>query len=337
MKLIFTGDLHLRGTNPRNRIGSYVDAAKAKLREVFTLAEEVGAVAILIPGDIFDAPQVADSVKSMYADLLEESPVPIYTTPGNHDLSGYNIETYDNSSLKILERMLPKLEVIKEPGRVRIFHYSGSDLSVALTFQPYSGQVDRAGFGYETGQGDTLPNDSGYETPFYIHVAHGMALDHIPPFDRFTLLQDIKTDADLVLTGHDHTGYGVYKRADGKVFCNPGALLRSAASMSELERPIQIAVIDIRSKTDFDVTLVPIRCAKVGAEVLDRSGIEADKKRSYAMESFAALIKTNTGAKVLLDIPTIMETIAAQEGVDPEVIAVALKKIEEARGAAYCR
>ena len=332
MKLIYTGDWHLRGTNPRNRIGSYVDAAKAKIREVFAIAAEVDAVAILVPGDIFDAPQVADSVKSMYADLLQESPVPIYTTPGNHDLSGYNIDTYDNGSLKILSRMVPLLDVETDCSTCKVIKDEDSGVIALVTFTPYSGKVDRDGYGYSP---DTLfYKESDY---LRIHVAHGMALDHIPPFDRFTLLQDIKTDADLVLTGHDHTGYGVYKRADGKVFCNPGALLRSAASMSELERPIQIAVIDIRAKDDFDITLVPLKSAKVGSEVLDRSGIEADKKRSYAMESFAALIKTNTGAKVLLDIPTIIETIAAQEGVDPEVIAVALKKIEEARGAAYCR
>ena len=327
MKLIYTGDWHLRGTNPRNRIGSYVDAAKDKIREVFEIAQEVGAVAIICGGDIFDAPQVADSVKSMYADLLGESPVPIYTTPGNHDLSGYNIDTYDNGSLKILERMVPGLHVRLRPDRAQVY-ITDEGTPVYLTFTPYSGRVDRDGYGYSP---ENLGSIEASQIPFRIHVAHAMALDHIPPFDRYTLLQDIKTEADLVLTGHCHTGYGVYNRADGKVFCNPGALLRSSASMSELERPIQIAVIDIRSKTDFDITLVPLKSAKVGAEVLDRSGIESDKARSYAMESFAALIKTNTGAKVLLDIPTIIETIAAQEGIDAEVIAVALKKIEEAR------
>ncbi len=331
MKLIFTGDWHLRGTNPRNRIGSYVDAAKEKIREVFAIAVDIGAKAILVPGDIFDAPQVADSVKSMYADLLSESPVPIYTTPGNHDLSGYNIDTYENGSLKILSRMVPGLGVVIRPNDGKLFtEYGdmGEELLVHVTFTPYSGKVDREGYGYTP---DYLGAFSSFTEPFRIHVAHAMALDHIPPFDRYTLLQDIKTEADLVLTGHDHTGYGVYRRADGKVFCNPGALMRSSASMSELERPIQVAVIDIRTKDDFDVTLIPIRSARVGSEVLDRSGIEADKARSYAMESFAALIKTNTGAKVLLDIPTIIETIASQEGIDAEVIATALKKIEEAR------
>ncbi|MCO5387833.1 MAG: metallophosphoesterase [Desulfosporosinus sp.] len=330
MKLIFTGDWHLRGTNPRNRIGSYVDAAKAKLLEVFEIAKEVKAVAILVPGDIFDAPQVADSVKSMYADLLQESQVPIVTTPGNHDLSGYNLETYENGSLKILSRMVPGLRTMLDPGEPLVIIPEDGEPPICITFTPYSGKVDRDGYGYSP---EDLRSLEGYLEPFRIHVAHAMALDHVPPFDRYTLLQDVKTEADLVLTGHDHTGYGVFRRADGKVFCNPGALMRSSASMSELERPIQIAVIDVRAKDDFDITLVPLKSAKVGSEVLDRSGIEADKERSYAMESFAALIKTNTGAKVLLDIPTIIETIAAQEGIDAEVIATALKKIEEARAA----
>ena len=329
MKLIFTGDWHLRGTNPRNRVGSYVDAAKAKVREVFALAEEVGALAILVPGDIFDGHQVADSVKDMYADLLQESPVPIYTTPGNHDLSGYNLDTYHNGSLRILERMVPGLDVVTDNSLCKIIKDDDTGLIALVTFQHYSGKVDRDGYGYS-------PDTLFYPDKDYcrIHVAHGMALDHIPPFDRFTLLPDIVTEADLVLTGHDHTGYGVYRRADGKVFCNPGSLLRSSASMSELERPIQVAVIDVRGKTDFDITLVRLKSAKLGTEVLDRTGIEADAARSYAMDTFAALIKTNTGAKVLLDITAIVETIAAQEEIDQEVVDVALKKIAEARAIA---
>lgn len=333
MKLVYTGDWHLRGTNPRNRVGSYVDAAKDKLREVFAIAEQVDAVAILCGGDIFDGHQVADSVKDMYADLLSESPVPIYTTAGNHDLSGYNLDTYRNGSLSILERMVPGLTVALNESRGRLLVDPKDGKSAFVTFTPYSGKVDREGYGYNPG---ATPGLSCYEygEPLKIHVAHGMALDHVPPFDRFTLLPDIVTEADIVLTGHCHTGYGVYHRADGKVFCNPGSLLRSSASMSELERPIQIAVIDIRAKDDFDITLVPLKSAKVGTEVLDRTGIEADAARSYAMDTFAALIKTNTGAKVLLDITAIVETIAAQEEVDQEVVDVALKKIAEARGVA---
>lgn len=34
VKFLFVGDLHLRGTNPRNRIDDYKEAAKQKLKEV---------------------------------------------------------------------------------------------------------------------------------------------------------------------------------------------------------------------------------------------------------------------------------------------------------------
>ena len=35
VKFLFVGDLHLRGTNPRNRIDDYKEVAKQKLKEVF--------------------------------------------------------------------------------------------------------------------------------------------------------------------------------------------------------------------------------------------------------------------------------------------------------------
>ena len=53
-----------------------------------------------------------------------------------------------------------------------------------------------------------------------------------------------------------------------------------------------------------------LQSAKPGEEVLDRSRIEAEKKRAYAMEEFASLIQTETGEDVLVDINTIVESIA---------------------------
>lgn len=38
VKFLFVGDLHLRGTNPRNRIDDYKEVAKQKLKEVFKIA-----------------------------------------------------------------------------------------------------------------------------------------------------------------------------------------------------------------------------------------------------------------------------------------------------------
>ncbi|WP_371374478.1 exonuclease SbcCD subunit D [Sporomusa aerivorans] len=315
MKFLFVGDLHLRGTNPRNRIDDYKEAVKAKLREVFSLAEQHEIKAILCPGDIWDRPEVSIGVLVEFMQVFRECPVDFYTCAGNHDIHGYNLDTYDRTSLRLLAELVPKFRVFSE-SQVMVYP------DVAITFGPYSGRIDREGHGYDTHWKDEQ---------FKIHITHGMLLDHTPPFDRFTLIQDVKTTADLVLTGHDHHGFGIYRRSDGKVFCNPGSLTRISASTGEIERPIQVALIDVLDKQTFDIQLIPLQSAKPGSEVLDRSKIEAEKQRQYAMEEFAALIQTGSGEKVLLNINDIVESIAAKESLAPDVVKKTLEKIQEQR------
>jgi exonuclease SbcD len=323
-RFLIVGDLHLRGNNPRNRIDDYPTAAKKKLREVFTLAAKHKVEAILQPGDVFDRPEVSISVLLDYAELLKESPVPIYTTLGNHDVYGYNTGSYHRTSLKLLEMLVPQLHVIvSESDYVTL----GSG-RLWVTATPYSQRMDIDGYGYGT------ETDSPNRRMTHIHLAHGMLLDHKPPFDRYSDLYKVPSNADLVISGHDHLGYGVYKRADGVTFCNPGSLLRMSASVHEIERTVQIALATINTASaSVQIDLIPLRCAKSGDEVLDRSGIEETRERQYAMEAFSTLIQTHTGGKVLMDVNHIIETIAAEEHVAPEVVKAALAVIDQQREA----
>lgn len=321
IKLLYSGDKHIRGTNPRNRLDDYKESLKLKFEELFKIAESSQVDAILDPGDLFDSPVVSISVLLEFAELLKKSPVPYYTTAGNHDIFGYNLGTYERTSLKLLSLLVPQLEVINDPTQPVLLEKDG--VKVQLTFTPYSGDIDREGYGYSPG----VETEGTYK----IHTAHGMLLDHTPPFDRFTLVQDVPTTADLVLTGHDHTGYGIFRRADGKVFANIGSLTRLAASQAEMERDIQALLIKVRSTTAADLEVIKLESARPGAEILDRSRIEAEKKRQYAMDTFSALIRTDEGEAALVDIPGIVEMIAKQEAANPEVIKLALQKIEQAR------
>lgn len=101
VKFLFVGDLHLRGTNPRNRIDDYKEVAKQKLKEVFKIAVDNAVDAILQPGDIFDRPEVGIAVLLEFAEVLKESPVNIYCTLGNHDIYGYNVDSYYRTSLRL--------------------------------------------------------------------------------------------------------------------------------------------------------------------------------------------------------------------------------------------
>lgn len=322
MKFLYFGDVHIRGKNPRNRTDDYKEALKAKLREIFKLAEYNQVKAILCPGDIFDRPEVTNSVLLEFADVFKESPVPIYTTPGNHDVYSYNLDTYGRTSLKILELIVPQLTVVTDPKQNIILGEPGT--AIALSFQPYDQNIDKDGYGYSPGD----PMKDAYK----IHIAHGMLLDHDPKvFDRYTYVGTVKTEADLVLSGHDHLGFGIYERKDGKVFMNCGAICRLSASEAEISRKVQVALIEVKGQQLEGIELIDLRSAKPGAEILDRSQIEAEQKRQYAMEEFAALIQTEDGAKAIVDLNAIVESIAAKEGYAPEVVQLALDKIGEAK------
>ncbi|TYS60515.1 exonuclease SbcD [Sutcliffiella horikoshii] len=318
MKLLYFGDPHIRGTNPRNRKDDYKEALKAKLLEIFNLAKYKGVEAIIQPGDTFDRPEVTTGVLLEFAEVMRQSPVPIYTTAGNHDIYGYNLDTYQRTSLKVLELIVPQFHVINDPSIPVMLSKDGVD--VQLTFTPYSSEMDKDGFGYS-------PTCKKEENVFSIHTSHGMLLDHEPPFDRYTTIKDVKTSANLVLCGHDHSGFGIYERSDGVTFANIGSITRLSASQTELQRTIQVLLIEVTDSKTCKLETIPLQSAKLGAEVLDRTRIEAEEKRAYAMEEFSALIQSKTGEKALVDINSIVQAIAKEQGLSTEVAQIALNKI----------
>jgi exonuclease SbcD len=347
INLLYVGDPHFRGTNPRNRKDDYKAAWILKMQEVFDLVVKHQCKAVIFPGDLLDTPIISDGLKMELsgmlsrqqvdgvADVFNRCPVDIYTTVGNHELTGYNLTTYQNSSLRVLEALTPKLHVIKDSEASYFSNalFKDSD-NIKLTFTPYSGLMDVDGYGYEPGP--LHPSNTGVY--LNIHVSHGMALDHVPPFDRYSLIQRIETTADLILTGHDHTGYGIYHRPDGKVFVNEGSLTRISASLGEMTRQIKVSLITVGEGpytgacgTKFGVKSIRLECQRPGAEVLDRSEIEAAQQREYAMEEFTALIKTSTGEKVTVNINQVIEQVAEKGAFAPDVVDLVLKKIETCR------
>src|SRR5579862_5691704 len=103
MKLLGFTDLHLDPSDPVSRTDSYYATTFAELAWVIAQAKELDVRAILFSGDFFDRPVQPDHVKCDVIDLLKQAGIEMYVVPGQHDVSGYNTDSYRNKSIGPLE------------------------------------------------------------------------------------------------------------------------------------------------------------------------------------------------------------------------------------------
>ena len=328
MKLLGFTDLHARGTNPRARTDDYTAAMFRKLAEIKALVELHQVKAVLFGGDMFHAPDAADSVKGELIRFLRTFPVPIIGVWGNtHDIWGDNPATLGRTALGVVEAA-GAMQLLK-PGEPVFLNEDG--VRVQVTGQGYHEEMDRREFHLDYCL--TPCGGDHYRRPdvqYAIHIVHGMLrttplMDGVP----VTLVDDVLglTAADVTLSGHDHLGYGVIQQ-DGRWACNPGALMRLTAAREEIDRPVQVALITLTDTCT--VELLPITCAAPGSEVLDRTHIERAEARGNAMDRFMESVKTG-GDFEAIDVAGVVERIAANKGVSAEVKAEAIARVHAAQ------
>jgi len=327
MNFLIIGDVHFRGINPRARLDNFQEAITMKLHEVYDLAWDCNARAIICPGDLLDSPATGWSTVAALARILQNAPCPFLCINGNHDIYAGN----PGSKYRTPFGFLAQLGLIQ-------------DLA-AEPFEPWIPEENRYADILITGHGFNIETDTelgkGQFSPvkhdgrFHIRVVHSMLLDHSPGFEmRHTLISQVETTAQVIISGHCHTGFGssyIYRRDDGVLFINPGALCRLSAHAAEIERPIQVALLTVDGGK-CEAKLIPLTSPALGHEVLSRAHLEAEAERSERLEKFLALLASE-GESKFLEIREIVEDIAARENLSEEVKAEALKRISEAREA----
>lgn len=320
-KFIVTGDLHYRGVNPRARLDDYKEALNKKLYEVYDLASQHSTKAIIIPGDIFDGPSPGWGTAAELGMILQAAPCLVLVIPGNHDVWAGN----PGSKYRTPFGMLAKLGIIWDLTEEMYDYYN-----LFITGHGFTVETDT-----ELGKGQFSPpcnlkEISCKEQPFFIHVVHSMLLDQRPGFEmRHTLISQVETTADVVISGHEHIGFGIKRRDDGVLFINPGALCRLSAHAAEIERTVQVALLTVENG-QAEAELIPLKSAAPGHEVLSRKHLEAEAERSERLERFLSLLASE-GESKFLEVREIIEDIAARENLPGEVKQEALQRIGTAR------
>jgi len=322
MRLLFFTDTHLRGTPPEARTDNFNETVKDKLAEVASLARRLGAGAVIHGGDFFDVPEPGLAHVGECVEILARLPVPLYTVPGNHDIHGHNPSTLPRTLLGFLVR----LGAVKLLGRDPVFLSLPGDKKLQLTGQGFHAEIDRRDWVLDYVVGKK-------ETDFAVHVVHGMLLPRgIVSSASFlpaaTPAEDVlaATKADVTLCGHYHIPWEA--RLDGKLALNPGALVRLSARPEEVGRVPQVLLLEF-SEEGFSHKYIPLRSARPGSEVLDRSHLDAARARAGAREAFLAGLGEFRGERFAAMEPAeVLRETLARLGAGPDVAAEAWRRLQ---------
>lgn len=331
IKFIIAGDLHWRGTNPRARRDDYMEALDAKLLEIQQLSLEHKAP-VIIPGDIFDSPFASWSVVAQLIHRLREYPEPVLAVPGNHDIHGSNLYSVERTPYGLLEM----IDVIRDCGQMfdEEFNWQSSHGYVTVTGHGYDADTDTPE-GAEQFMAPEIEWDDKQLAK--VHMVHSNLMLDPPGHDmRHTLVSEVKTNADVIISGHYHPGLapgvGIYRREDGVLFINPGALARTAATASDLSRQVQVALLTVHDDGRCEAELIPLESARPGDEVLSREHLEAAEEREERIQDFLELL-AEEGQSRFMEMSEIIEDISERDKLPKEIKAEALKRLSQAKEA----
>lgn len=331
-KIIITGDLHFKTEKPRSRKDNYSVAIVEKLKEACYLAVQHGASIVIVPGDIFDSANVGLNTISELAHYLkklqESYGIKILAIPGNHDLPAGNKAALSRTPYGLLS----KLRILWDLDKKAFYFSEGASFISGCGFD-FKTDTEEGAYQFNAPDWASQTSEciiTDVDTP-KVHVVHSMLLATAPSFPmRHTLINQVETNADIIISGHYHEGFGIIRRKDGKLFINPGALCRLSASKAEMGRTVQVALLTIRSKTDFDAELIPLLSARPSEEVLDRDAIVEKVEHENWLDSFFEKLSEEGEAK-FMEVREIVDSIASREKIKPEVKEEALRRIGEAR------
>ena len=310
-KIVFFTDPHVSGKTPAARLDNYPETILGKIRQVGEIAKEINADAVICGGDWFDRPDVGPNIVGRLGAILSGFTCDIFTVIGNHDVYGYNAATVTRSMLGILSGFgIVKRLTNDIPFIVGDFALSGVDAAYEL---------DRDGRVIDYTDG---PKEEG---KINVRVLHSfLDTKDWPDFVAVTNIYNLPPlNSDIILTGHEHTGYGKIVHG-GTTYINPGALGRVTASVGDVNKVVQVCILESHEGTDFTVTFRKLDYAPA-EEVIDRDRLLREKEALRSREKF---LSTLANSNVLGNLATVesfniynaLADLATADDIPPKVV-----------------
>jgi len=244
MKIGIIGDIHFRINTPVSRLDDIKETFIEKFTQVSEILDEKRVKTIFLTGDVFDKSKVPNETLLLAKKCLNMFPTDstIYTVVGNHDMIGNSLNSYENTSLAILDKLVPNLKVIINKNKV-------ISKDVVTKFNAYgNNNFDMDLMGMQRN----------------IILTHTMISENVEMFDT-SLAKDVVSQADLIITGHNHNKFLVTSKSNTIIY-NPGALIRLTAAKDDMGREVEVGIyetntnmlerINLNLRDSFDKELI---------------------------------------------------------------------------------
>lgn len=303
MKLLYFSDAHLRATTPKSRTDIYPSALWDKFQQISELIVEHNIQAVLNGGDLFETPVPAQEIINQYLDLFTKWDVPIYGIVGSHDKFGYNNITLPRTGLGALIAA-GVLQIIDECV------WLDKDTQIAGVSHIHNLDKDPANYYRQKLDPNT----------YMIQICHGM-LTNTPYFSAHTMVQDVKTEADLVLSGHYHVGFGPIVIGN-TTFLNIGSLGRTDRTPRWYGPGV--VLIDTCAKEKWQY--IALECGNQDDVFIDKIDTP---QQPEDFSGFIESLKLRMDGFEVSDIRTVVKTVGEELSMPIEVIEQALQYIED--------
>ena len=284
---ISANDIHISDTGPRSRIDNFKETMLGKIDQMRIACSKLQADAALITGDLYNLKNPSKNSHRLNQELIQafrKFPCPIYMIPGNHDLTGNNLESLQEQPLGVLyaDGTLVNLthEILKKNGH-----------KVSLVGIPYIDNFDISTI--------HIPDkDDSIIQICLMHVYAGpkgtmLFKNRIYGYDELSVL-----DPDIFILGHYHIDQGI-QELGGKHFINIGSMSRGVLSEEDVNHQPQLGFIKISIDGDKKVTRT-IQSIKLKIkpveEVFDMKKWEEAKEESKEIEQFVTKLLDDTKA-----------------------------------------
>ena len=236
MKILHITDSHGTVKGPEGRKDVYYASFLRKLYEVGKVAKVIDADMIIHTGDLFHTARVSNKFAGQTSELIKAIGKPFYVVPGNHDIEGYTIDTIDQTTLGLLSKAGVVTLLDREHPINIIASQGNEEYTISISGQEYYAHIDEG-----NPQDFEMQQD---ESDLNILCIHGYIADTPQhPNIKCTMVQDIVTDADIILCGHYHRQFA-WEGQDVSIY-NPGSMMRVEQTEYNKTHIPQFGILDI--------------------------------------------------------------------------------------------